>query len=269
MWSPLVVVSSKCSVVRTMGECAYVMWPFIDQPVSWTRGQLGNKRPAKGTADHHHMGVDIGAPEGAVIVAPEAGYLHREQGWAGPAAKALIFRADSGRTIVIGAVKPGSHLLYTPLRSPLKAGAPIAQVGRYPGGRTMLHMEIYSGKHGQNQTWPWGGTMPADVLDPDSYLDAVGRVYCEPGEPVRPVLPPIEPEPPTLPPAGPTAPPWTPGTLPRPPAVFALPLPSVLDFPGSLPSSPPDDGRPRLPTGLPTRPPMFPLQHGLPENTYR
>ena len=129
-----------------------------------TRRPLNRKRPAK----KNHAGVDLGAPHMTRIVAPEAGKVVAWQGWDGPGARAFMFQTDRGPAILFGAVDGPSR---PPIGKHFEAGEAIAKVGKYPGGGTMLHLEMYRKGQRYSIKWePYGSDRPEKLLDPTLYV---------------------------------------------------------------------------------------------------
>ena len=52
----------------------------------------------------------------------------------------------------------------------VQRGETIAKVGRYPGGSTMLHFEVYRVGTRKRPRWPFGKPQPGSLVDPHSYL---------------------------------------------------------------------------------------------------
>lgn len=131
----------------------------------------------------HHAGVDILAPKGAEVVAPEAGVLVRSQRFNGPQAHALLLQTKTGPVILLGEVLPGSWSEYgLDIGSAVERGQPIARVGINPGGSTMLHYEMYREGTTRNHQWMQGAPPPSELLNPTVYLETAAA-----GQPVEPV----------------------------------------------------------------------------------
>ncbi len=157
-------------------------WPVQGQapkPV----GGFGRPRPARWESmglpspERRHVGVDIGAPIGSVLVATEPATVHRIQGWT-PGTKAILLLTDRNHTILYGPIVPGSWRGYGLSRgSRVAAGRAIGRLAPYPGeGSTpQLHFEVYAGPVGSNIEWQWGEIKPDRVLDPAPYLADVAH----------------------------------------------------------------------------------------------
>lgn len=92
--------------------------------------------------------------------------------------KALIMVTDTGRTLQLGGIVPGSATVAAGQR--VTAGQPIATIGRYPGvkgkpGPAMLHFQLYGrplteGEVNKPKKWDINAAPPADLIDGESYL---------------------------------------------------------------------------------------------------
>lgn len=147
------------------------MWPLpgvsaAGKPTPY--GSFGARRPKK-----RHPGVDLGAPEGTPVTAPEDLIVTAHQGWAGPRAVALLGHTQDGRTLVFGALAPEGR---AEVGEVIGRGEPVGVVGRYPGGDSMLHLEVLWRADGTPVTprqrkaivtAPWAGDAP-----PPGLLDA-------------------------------------------------------------------------------------------------
>lgn len=136
----------------------------------WPSRAFGARRGKRFT----HAGIDLRARGGDTVYAMEGGRIVGIQGWGGghgDDTRAMLIRGDeTGTTQLYGAIgrkswepfglKKGSRVV---------KGQPIARVGRYSGGSSMLHVELYT-EGRTNQTWPWGAPQPSRVLDPTQYL---------------------------------------------------------------------------------------------------
>lgn len=158
----------------------------------WPLAGGGRKRVARygglafgasrgGDTPHHHVGIDILAPRGTVVVAPEAGTLVTSQRFNGPNAHALVFQTDSGPVILFGEVEPRSWSDYgLSMGSRVEAGAPVAKVGINPRGSQMLHYEMYTHGTRSNRQWK-SGPPPKELLNPANYLiQAAGSSPVDP-----------------------------------------------------------------------------------------
>lgn len=145
------------------------LWPLPTAPRKWWPKSFGGRRPWKSPdPSHHHKGVDIHAPEGAPVVAPTDGTVLSDSGWSGPNTRGVMFQSDGGPVLVFGAVAPGSYRDDFPYR--VKRGEKIAEIGRYPGGSTMLHLELYKVGTRKRVVWPWGTPQPETLVNPHPYL---------------------------------------------------------------------------------------------------
>lgn len=142
------------------------VWPLPDVTRRrWTFGasRAGGKR--------HHAGVDLYAPRGSVVLAPEAGTIVSFQPFNGPNAVAMLLQTDSGPVILLGEIEPGSWQEFGLSRgSRVQGGDQVARVGINPGGSQMLHYEMYTDGTTRNARWYAGNPPPDNLLDPTGYL---------------------------------------------------------------------------------------------------
>lgn len=163
------------------------VWPLPDVwravPTSGGR-RFGADRSS---GERHHAGVDLLAPKGALVVAPEAGEVVALQGFNGPQAKAMLIQTDTGPVILLGEVFPDSWAEFGVSQgSWVDKGDSVARIGVNPGGSTMLHYEMYSPGTRKNHRWYPGKSPPARLRDPTHYLmEAAGQVVI----PDHPTLP--------------------------------------------------------------------------------
>ena len=145
------------------------LWPLPGVPRKWWSKSFGGPRPWKAENPvSHHKGIDIHAPRGSAVVAPTDGTMLRSTGWSGNDTRGLIFQSDGGPVLVFGAVAPDSYLRDFPYR--VKRGQKVAQIGRYPGGSSMLHLELYRVGSRRRVNWPWGTEQPPSLVNPHKYL---------------------------------------------------------------------------------------------------
>lgn len=150
------------------------VWPLPGKFAKqvWTTGGKRFGAARKG-GKRFHAGIDIIAPQGAVVVAPESGTLIASQRFNGPSAHALLLQTHTGPVLLFGEVFPGSWTEFgLRLGSEVEAGQPIARVGVNPGGSTMLHFEAYTRGTRQNHRWFPGQPPPPQLLDPSEYLES-------------------------------------------------------------------------------------------------
>lgn len=150
-------------------------WPLTSPPKAWTAGgSFGAKRPSSSNYTRRHQGVDLYAPEGAPVLATEDGIISGDQGWSGSGTRGLwVDSPSTGVSILYGAVAPGS---YGPKGTQVKRGQQIATVGKYPGGSTMLHFELWTKTQIPRPRWEPNASPPASLLDPAPYLQrAMGQ----------------------------------------------------------------------------------------------
>lgn len=158
-----------------------VTWPLRTPPKNATAGgSFGAKRPWNGAQTRWHTGTDLGAPLGSPVLAPEAGTIVApNSGWEstkdGKGVKALILVSDSGRTWLLGGIRPGSAVVKAGER--VSAGQRVAEVGAYPGGGTMVHVSVYGRPMTEKEvtaqkSWKVNGPKPPDLIDSGPLLQA-------------------------------------------------------------------------------------------------
>lgn len=173
------------------------VWPLPEErrhvPLSGSR-RFGASRVG---GERYHAGVDLGAPRGSLVIAPEAGELVRTYKFNGPDAYALLLQTDIGPVFNLAEVEPRSWREFgltvgtrTTSGSWVDKGEPIARVGINPGGSTMLHFESYTRGTRANQRWFPGKDPPARLLDPSHYL----LTAAEGVKPDDPIIPPLDPD---------------------------------------------------------------------------
>lgn len=139
----------------------------------------GGRFAAHRSNEYLHKGIDLGAPRGADIVAPEDGIIVATQGWLGPNTRGVHFltKRDDGPMLVVGAVEPGSWPTIpgsdSPVGVPVARGQRIARVGIYPKGSTMLHLETWRRDAKRKRRWKRGEPPPDGLLDPTPYVEAM------------------------------------------------------------------------------------------------
>lgn len=128
----------------------------------------------------HHAGVDLYAPRGSVILAPEDGTVIATQPFNGPNAVALLLETDTGAVILLGEIEPGSWRIYgVDVGVRVEAGDRVANVGINPGGSTMLHFEMYAPGTRRNHRWFQGSAPPPSLLNPTSYLQSAAALDAD------------------------------------------------------------------------------------------
>ena len=146
-----VALGSKSSSAKTSKKSkgsSKPLWPLVNNfdakvpevGVHWSARAIGASR----SATKLHSGIDLRAKDGDICVATEDGVIVKTQGWDGPEAKAILLQSDSGPVLLYGAVRPNSWNEFgVKAGVRVKKGQPIARVGMYPGGSSMLHFEMY------------------------------------------------------------------------------------------------------------------------------
>lgn len=135
-----------------------------------------------------HVGVDLFADPGDVVVAPEDGdVIAALPFYKGTGAVYVL--TDSGIIVNLGEVAEGSWTKYgIPTgvdRTRVRAGDPVAKVGKSDDGSHMLHVETYRSDTTTDEIrqgkmrWKVGDDPPAKILDPTRYLVRAQRVVYE------------------------------------------------------------------------------------------
>jgi len=156
------------------------LWPLPRSRRRWRPSSFGQARPfGSSKPTRAHEGIDIRAKEGDPVLAPTDGTVIGVQGWDGPNTRGLLFQSWGGPVLVFGAVKPGSYPKPGTPAATVKRGEKIAEIGRYPGGSTMLHFEVWKVGTTKRKPWPWRPTQaerdavrPAALVNPQKYLAA-------------------------------------------------------------------------------------------------
>lgn len=139
-----------------------------------------------------HVGVDLFADPGDIVLAPEDGTVIA----ALPFYKglgALYLRTDSGLVVNLGEIEDGSWRKFGIGSGDLEkkgghrvvAGQPVAKVGTSNDGSHMLHVETYDNAatvdeiRQKKMRWLAGDDPPEKVLDPTRYLVRARQVQFE------------------------------------------------------------------------------------------
>jgi len=161
-----------------------IAWP-LERPAASLRysDKLGAQRPHKGPPVRHHAGIDLAAAYGEVVRAMVPGRVLTTFGWQGKGADAIVV-GNKDAAILYGAVAPNSWTFYgVEVGDDVEAGQPIAAIGRYPDGSTMLHISAHAPKTRDPDQWWWGKMPPADLRDVRVYLDAAIEATRAPSKP--------------------------------------------------------------------------------------
>ncbi|MBK7828378.1 peptidoglycan-binding protein [Nannocystis sp.] len=150
------------------------MWPLPTVTPKFATWSLGGGRPYGCAADkceRWHAGIDLtGAPDGALIIAPEdALVVGIDRGWS-EGAKAAFLRTNTGLFLVLGGFKQGSHKEYG-----ITTGQQVRKgekLGRVLGSYGMIHLETYEAEQRTaNSVW-WKSEPPPDgLLNPANYVE--------------------------------------------------------------------------------------------------
>lgn len=142
-----------------------LVWPIDRKPKMWTK--LGSFGANRSNGTRKHQGIDLAAPKSCSVYAMYDGIITYDQGWSGPNTKAvLVYNEEFDTTFVYGAVAPNS---YPKIGTKVKKGEKIAEIGVYPNGSTMLHLEVWKGKLKPPRTI-WKKEKPENNIDPADYL---------------------------------------------------------------------------------------------------
>lgn len=156
-------------------------WPLPTAPAPWKSGsKFAVKRPWNGPQTRYHTGIDLAAEAGTPVLAPEAGIIvDPDSGWdydekTGKGVKSIVMTTVSGFTVLIGGIRPGSSTLKA--GQVVVAGQEIAEVGRYKGGDSMAHVNVYNKVLTKSQVnaqkkWMLNGAKPTNLIDPSAYLE--------------------------------------------------------------------------------------------------
>lgn len=156
-------------------------WPLPNVVPKFATWSIGGGRPYGCDVDEcerWHAGIDLtGAPDGALVIAPEdALVVAVDRGWS-EGAKATFLRTNSGLFLVLGGFKAGSHKEFG-----VAAGQQVRKgdkLGRVLGSYGMIHLETYvADGRTANSVW-WKSEPPPDgLLNPTNYVERMvgGRV---------------------------------------------------------------------------------------------
>ena len=95
----------------------------------------------------NHVGIDIYANGGDVVVAPETGTIISDQNFLNsiPGEDAMLFQTESGVVLLFGEIVAESFKQFgLDEGSHVKAGTPIAYIATTVNGSHMLHFETYT-----------------------------------------------------------------------------------------------------------------------------
>ena len=118
----------------------------------------------------YHVGIDLYADPGDVVVAPEDGtVVGRQTFYAGTGA--MLIETDSGVVVLLGETKMGGADEFgLAIGSRVAAGQPVTRVARSTSGSHMLHVETYRPGTTKNYSWYKSSGVPSAVLDPTDYF---------------------------------------------------------------------------------------------------
>lgn len=133
-----------------------------------------------------HVGVDLFADEGDIVVAMEPGEVLATLPFHSDT-DAIYIQHDSGQIVNYGEIAPSSHKEFGITRGigtgqRVDAGQPLARVGLADGVTHMLHVETFAPeteidriRNGKMQ-WYVGDVAPVGMLDPTRYLVRAQKV---------------------------------------------------------------------------------------------
>jgi murein DD-endopeptidase MepM/ murein hydrolase activator NlpD len=150
-------------------------WPLPTVTPKFATWSLGGGRPSPctvSTCQRWHAGIDLtGAPDGAVVVAPEDGVVVGvDKGWT-DGTRAMFLKTDSGLFLVLGGMHAGS-----PKDFGIQSGQRVTKgqkLGKIVGSYGMLHFETYKAEPTRtaNSRW-WKDEAPPDgLLNPINYVE--------------------------------------------------------------------------------------------------
>lgn len=132
-------------------------------------GRPGRRFLADRADGRYHVGIDLWAEAGDVIVACEDGEIVNHYHFYNNV-YALFEQCNSGLVINYGEVKPDSWREFGVQKGArVKAGQPIARVGQMTNS-AMCHFEMYVKGTTVNHRYYKGGTPPKELLNPTQYL---------------------------------------------------------------------------------------------------
>jgi murein DD-endopeptidase MepM/ murein hydrolase activator NlpD len=180
-------------------------WPLPTVPPKFADWSFGGGRPfgcEHAECERWHAGIDLtGAPDGAVIIAPEdSDVVAIDRGWSS-GSKAAFLRTKSGLFLVLGGFKAGSHTEFR-----VSPGASVRagdQLGRVLGSYGMIHLETYvAADRKANSVWWKIDPPPKGLLNPTTYVERMAKASsCARSGASEPCVPPSVDTPDAGPPA--------------------------------------------------------------------
>lgn len=120
--------------------------------------------------ERNHVGIDLYANAGDVVVAPEDGTIVGHQNFL-HGTRAVLIQLDSGPVVLLGEVdKGGLKEFGLRVGSRVKKEQPVTRVGVLGGGGHMLHTETYRKGTTKNKRWYKNRDRPPEILDPTDFL---------------------------------------------------------------------------------------------------
>ena len=161
-------------LVMAQGD-AKPAWPLPGVLPKFATWSVGGGRPfgcKEATCKRWHAGIDLtGAPDGALIIAPEdALVVGIDRSW-DDQAKAMFLQTKTGLFLVLGGFRPGSSKEFGVMHGQqVRKGD---KLGRVHGPYGMIHLETYVGNGGRtsNSVWWKSDPPPAGLLNPTNYVE--------------------------------------------------------------------------------------------------
>lgn len=117
-----------------------------------------------------HVGVDLFANGGDVVLAPEDGVVVGRQPFLNGTG-AMLLQLDSGPVVLLGETKMGGAGEFgVGLGTRVRRGQPLTRVGVTNAGSHMLHVEMYAPGTTKNTPWYKNRARPPQILDPTDWL---------------------------------------------------------------------------------------------------
>lgn len=124
---------------------------------------------SRSDGERHHVGIDIYADPGDLVVSTESGRVVGIQPFYS-GTWALLVQTDSGPVTLYGEIEKNSWRQFgIEEGSRVRRGQALARVGLMDSGSHMLHFEMYQRGITKNQRWYVGRKNPG-LLDPTDYL---------------------------------------------------------------------------------------------------
>lgn len=120
--------------------------------------------------ERYHVGIDLFANGGDVVVAPESGIVVGRQPFLNGTG-AMLVALDSGIVVLLGETKMGGAEEFgVDVGSHVQQGQALTRVGVTNAGSHMLHLETYGLGTTHNSPWYKNRPRPGNILDPTEWL---------------------------------------------------------------------------------------------------